>query len=226
VGGASLDLLGAGAVAFGAVFAGVVVGVERPGAVVALVGVDRPEAPVLDFAPGAAVVVERPVLGVLVPGTAGVVVGTVAVGTVAVGVLAGLVTVIVVGVVVECSEPPASFTSAAASTPSASATTTASAITGVFQAGDAARRVRAAAPQRRHHSCSGASGAPHSGHASSAGGVAAVGTGAEGGAATLTRRRPGDGRSRWAGPGRWAPPRERPGRALRVSTAMRARERA
>ena len=40
----------------------------------------------LDFAPGEAVVVERPVLGVLVPGVAGAVVaGTVAVGTVAVG---------------------------------------------------------------------------------------------------------------------------------------------
>jgi hypothetical protein len=33
----------------------------------------------------------------------------------------------------------------------------------------AARRVRAAAPQRRHQSCCGSSGAPHNGHASFAG---------------------------------------------------------
>ncbi len=155
-------------VAFGTVPLVAVVGVARPGAVVAVVvGVDRPDAPVLDFVPGAAGVVERPVLGVLVPGVAGVVVvGSVAVGTVAVGVVAGVVTVIVLGaVVVECAVEPASLMSAAASTPIASAMTIASAITGVFHAGDAARRVRAAAPQRRHHSCSGASEAPHNGHA-------------------------------------------------------------
>ena len=219
-GGASLDLVGAGGVAFGAVFAGAVVGVERPGVVALLDGL---EAPVLEVVLGVlGVVAGRLVLGVLAPGTAGVVVvGTVAVGTVAVGVTAGLVTVIVVGTVVECPEPPASLTSAAASTPSASATITASAITGVFQEGDAASRVRAAAPQCRHHSCSGASAAPHSGHAWSAGGGAAVGTGAEGGAATLTRRSRGDGRSRWAGPGRWGSPRASPGwaRGPRASAA-------
>ena len=87
---------------FGVVLA---VGAVSPGAVVAAFGVDRPEAPVLDFAPGEAVVVERVVLGVLVPGVAGVVVvGTVAVGTVAVGVVAGVVTVIVVGAVAACPE--------------------------------------------------------------------------------------------------------------------------
>ncbi len=52
-------------------------------------------------------------------------------------------------------EPPASLTRAAASTPSDSATTTASTAIGAFQLGEVASRVRAAAPQLRHHSCSG-----------------------------------------------------------------------
>ena len=47
-------------------------------------------------------------------------------------------------------------TSAAASTPSATARRRRSAMIGAFQLGGAARRVRAAAPQFRHHSCSGA----------------------------------------------------------------------
>jgi len=62
---------------------------------------------------------------------------------------------------------PASVTSAAASTPSDSTTTATSATTSAFHFGCAARRVRAAAPQRRHQLCSCFSGAPHSGHASS-----------------------------------------------------------
>src|SRR5437016_4767688 len=63
-------------------------------------------------------------------------------------------------------EFPASLTRAAASTPSDSVATTAIAMIGALQFGDVARRVRAAAPQRRHHSCSGRSGAPHSGQES------------------------------------------------------------
>jgi hypothetical protein len=63
-------------------------------------------------------------------------------------------------------EPPARSTRAAASTPRASTTTTATAPIGRFQLGAGARRVRAAAPQLRHHDCSGCSGAPHTGQAS------------------------------------------------------------
>jgi len=92
------------------------------------------------------------------------VLGTVAVGagSAAAGVL---VTVIVLGVGAG-PVSPASFTSAAASTPSESTATTIAPSSGVRQFGDAASRVRAAAPQRRHHSCSGCSGAPHSGQLS------------------------------------------------------------
>jgi hypothetical protein len=68
--------------------------------------------------------------------------------------VAGGVTAIVVAVVVE-SNPPASFISARASTPIESAPTTAIATIGALQFADVANRVRAAAPQRRHHSCSG-----------------------------------------------------------------------
>jgi hypothetical protein len=51
---------------------------------------------------------------------------------------------------------------------------------GAFQRGDAATRVRAAAPQRRHHSWSRRSGAPHSGQQStSAPGTAAPASPAE-----------------------------------------------
>ncbi len=50
---------------------------------------------------------------------------------------------------------PASAIREAASTPSDSVATTATAMIGAFQLEDVARRVRAAAPQRRHHSCSG-----------------------------------------------------------------------
>ncbi len=108
---------------------------------------------------------------------------------------AGVVTVVVLAGAVEL-ESPASLTIAAASTPSDSAITVASVAIRPFQLGDAARRVRAAPPQRRHHSCSGCSGAPHSGQASptAAGGTGAgVGTPtpAGDGVATLTSRTPG-----------------------------------
>lgn len=127
--------------------------------------------------------------GVVGTGAAAVVVGTAAAG--------GTVTVRWIVVVVE-PEPEDSFTSDAASTPSESTATTAKAIIGAFQFEDAARRVRAAAPQRRHHSCDGSSGAPHSGQASPAAGPAAVRPGAPapagpaggGGAAVVLTRQP------------------------------------
>lgn len=113
-----------------------------------------PVAPVLEVAPVAVV----PDVAPLAP------VGAVVVG---VTVTAGIVTVVVAGPAFAL-EFPASDTSEAASTPSASSATAATPITGAVQRGDAASRVRAAPPQRRHQSCSGASGAPHSGQASAA----------------------------------------------------------
>ncbi len=84
-------------------------------------------------------------------------------------------------------ESPASATSAAASTPSDSSATAATAATGPFQRGAAASRVRAAAPQRRHQSCSGYSGPAHSGQASPAGAEAPEAALKDGGeVATLT----------------------------------------
>jgi len=116
--------------------------------------------PLVLVAPGTLV---AGVVGVLTLGTAAVVVG-------AAGVLAaGAATVVVAVAAVLEPEPPASLTSAAASTPSASTATTAIVAIGVFQLGVAASRVRAAAPQRRHQSWSGFSAAPHSGQASGPG---------------------------------------------------------
>ena len=60
----------------------------------------------------------------------------------------------------------ASLTSEAARTPSDSVATIARAAIGAFRLGGGPRRVRAAAPQRRHHSCSSASNVPHSGQLS------------------------------------------------------------
>jgi len=57
----------------------------------------------------------------------------------------------------------------AARTPSDSATTTASVTIGPFQFGAGASRVRAAAPQLKHHSWWACSGLPHSGQASPGG---------------------------------------------------------
>jgi hypothetical protein len=121
--------------------------------------------------------------GTVAPGAGVLGAGAAAVGVTAVGVL---VTVVTAGLVVECAEPPASVTSAAASTPIESMARTAIARIGAFHAGDAAKRVRAAAPQCRHHSCSGLSGVPHSGHVSPMEGEGAAVPGG-GGAATLTR---------------------------------------
>jgi hypothetical protein len=119
-------------VAFGVLAAGVVaVGVLAPG--VPVVGV-----------------VVAP--GVVVAGVPGAVVAALGVT----GVLAtGAVLSTVVATVESELEPPLSFTSAAASTPSESAATLASTAIGTLQLGVAARRVRAAAPQFKHHSCSG-----------------------------------------------------------------------
>jgi hypothetical protein len=157
---------------------------------------ERPKAPfarvVVVLEEVGAVVVETPVvagvlvLGVLVAGV--LVLGMLVVGTLVPGVVvlvaggivaAGVVVIVLTIAVVVESESPVSFTMAAASTPSDSATTLASTAIGIFQLGVAARRVRAAAPQFRHHSCSGCSGAPHSGQASLAAdrvGVVAGGT--------------------------------------------------
>jgi hypothetical protein len=142
-------------------------GVTVPVAVVPVpvVGVLAPGVAVVGVAPGVAVV------AVLAPGVAvvGVVVvaGVVGVtGALAAGAVVTVVVTVVVAGLADELEPPASFTSAAASTPSASAAMAASVAIGIFQLGVAARRVRAAAPQFRHHSCSGCSGEPHSGQAS------------------------------------------------------------
>jgi hypothetical protein len=88
-------------------------------------------------------------------------------GVLAVGVLvSGVVTVrvIVVGVIVP--GPPASWTKAAVRTPRPSTIASPTPISGVRQLGVEASRVRAAAPQRRHHSCLAPSGDPHNGQAS------------------------------------------------------------
>jgi hypothetical protein len=150
--------------------------------VLVLPGVVVVAAPLGETPPAVVVGMLAPPLGVVVtpvdvvvPGTfAGVVVvltpGTTAVVVGAAGVLAaGAATVVVVVAAALQPEPPASLTSAAASTPSASTATTAIVAIGVFQLGVAASRVRAAAPQRKHQSWSGFSGAPHSGQASGPG---------------------------------------------------------
>jgi hypothetical protein len=113
-------------------------------------------------------------------------------GTVVAVESAVVVTVVVVATA-GVPEPVARLTSAAASTPSDSATTTASAAVRPLQLGDAARRVRAAAPQRRHHSWSGCNGAPHSGHGSPDGGDIACVPAVGGDVATLTSPTPAGG---------------------------------
>src|SRR5262249_8374020 len=60
----------------------------------------------------------------------------------------------------------ASLTSEAAMTPSDSVATIATTAIGAFRLGGSPRRVRAAAPQRRHQSCSSASNAPQTGQLS------------------------------------------------------------
>jgi hypothetical protein len=147
-------------------------------------------------------VVVVPALGLVAVPVAGVVAPAAVVGVVVavegivavVGVAAAAVVTVVVITGAE-PVPPARSTRAAASTPSASTSTTASAVTGVFQLGDGARRVRAAEPQRRHQLCSGCRGAPQMGHGSLPGaGVADVVAGAPplfgGEVVTLTTQSP------------------------------------
>jgi hypothetical protein len=155
------------AVAPGAVAPGVAPGTAAP-------GVETPGAPVVGVVAG----------GLAAPGVA---------GAADVGAPAGTTTVRVTGTVLatELPDSPASDTSAAVSPPRASTIVSPSAASGARQLGIAARRVRAAPPQLRHHSCSDPSGAPHSGQLSPAGvGAPAAAAGETGGAAvTLTRPR-------------------------------------
>jgi hypothetical protein len=102
--------------------------------------------------------------------------------SVVVGAAGTVIVVVIAGGACGVGVPALSLTSAAASTPSAMAAVTAIATIGARQLAGAARRVRAAAPHIRHQSCAGSSGAPHSGHAASTGGLA-DGTGVGGGAA-------------------------------------------
>jgi hypothetical protein len=108
-------------------------------------------------------------LGTLAPGSGvvGMLAGTVGItlGAAAREVLVTVVTVVTAALAPE-PELPARSTSAAPRAPSDSATSTANAMIGAFQFGAAARRVRAAAPQRRHHSCSRCNGVAHKGQAS------------------------------------------------------------
>lgn len=190
-------------------------------AVVGATGAVAPAPRLFVAAPGP---VDVPLPGVALPGVVAgaevVVLGvvTLAVGAVTAGaagvvtagvVAAGPAIVVVTGAGAEL-ESPASLTSAAASTPSASTATTEMTAIGAFQLGVAASRVRAAAPQRRHQSCSGLSGVPHSGQASVPGarwgatgcasplavggpGEAPPGVWPVGAAATATSRRPAGG---------------------------------
>ena len=141
----------------GAFVVGLPVVFALPAAGVVAVGALAPGVPVVGVlvAPGVVVGVVVGVLvapGVLAAGAPGTVVAVLGVtGVLAPG--AGLSTV--VATVESELEPPLSFTSAAASTPSDSAATLASTAIGTFQLGVAARRVRAAPPQFKHHSCSG-----------------------------------------------------------------------
>jgi hypothetical protein len=192
----------------------VVVGaVALPAAVVPACGAAAPEAVVP--APGAVVVALGAVvvaLGAVVPAPGTVLPGALAdPGVVTAGAAtAGVVTVLVTAtVLVEPSESPASETSAAVNAPRESTITAANAITGARQLGVAASRVRAAAPQRRHHSWSAPKAPPHSGQLSATGlpgafpgairsgphspaGPCSSGRG-EGGVATLTSRHPAGG---------------------------------
>jgi hypothetical protein len=101
---------------------------------------------------------------------------------------AGAVTVRVTATVLSGPLEPVSDTNAAVSAPSESTITAPNAITGGRHRGVAARRVRAAAPQRKHQSCSSPSGVPHSGHRSPDGSCG--GGSSDGGAGRLTATRP------------------------------------
>jgi hypothetical protein len=103
-----------------------------------------------------------------------------------VGVAGTVIVVVIAGGACGVGEPALSLTSAAASTPNATAAITAIATIGARQLAGAARRVRAAAPQVKHHSWAGSSGAPQSGHAASTGAlVNGAGVGGEAATALL-----------------------------------------
>jgi hypothetical protein len=187
-------------------------GAVAPGAVVPAPGALAVAPGAVALAPGAVV----PAPGAVVPAPGTALPGALPVPIAGVGVVtagaatAGVVTVLVTAtVLVEPSGSPASETSAAVSAPRESTITVANAITGARQLGVAASRVRAAAPQRRHHSWSAPNAPPHSGQLSATGlpgafpgairsgphspaGPCSSGLG-EGGAATLTSRRPAGG---------------------------------
>jgi hypothetical protein len=101
-------------------------------------------------------------------------------------VLAGTVTVRVIATVPCLAFDPASDTSAALNAPSDSTIAATKPTTGRRHRGVAASRVRAAAPQRKHHCCPSSKDSPHSGQRS-AGSLGAVPGG--GGALTLTPQR-------------------------------------
>jgi hypothetical protein len=128
--------------------------------------------------------------GTLVAGAPGEPIAGLAAPLAVVGVpaAAGVVTVLVTALAVELPEP-VSDTNAAVSAPREITITAPNAITGERHRGVAARRVRAAAPQRMHHSCSAPSGAPHSGHPSTVG----PWVGGDVGVATLTQPRSAGG---------------------------------
>jgi hypothetical protein len=175
-----LAVLGVPAVGFVPLAA---VGVPAAGfAPLAAVGV-----PAVDAAPLPAVpVVAAPLAVVGVPAA-----GAAPLGVAGVPVVGAMIVLVTATVLAGLLESPASETSAAASAPSESTITTPRAITGPCQRGVAARRVRAAAPQRRHHSCSAPIGAPHSGQPSA---IGLAGADSGGGAvATPIRRCPEGG---------------------------------
>jgi hypothetical protein len=92
--------------------------------------------------------------------------GAVAAGAPGDSVLAGTAGTVTTEVFAGVVDLPASFTSATASTASATTAITAMTAIGALQFGGLAKRVRAAAPQRRHQSCAGSSRAPQSGQLS------------------------------------------------------------
>jgi hypothetical protein len=136
----------------------VVVGVVEVGVTLGFVVVGVACAPAVPVV--AVLVVWLPTPGRALPGV--LVVGVL-------GVIAAGVVVTVLVIAGTGAEPPARSISAAASTPRASASTAANTPIGPFQLGDAARRVRAAAPQLRHQACSGCIAVPQRGQASPSG---------------------------------------------------------
>ncbi len=118
-------------------------------------------------------------------------------GAVAAGGAAAAVVIVVVRTTVGVPDSPAILIRAAARTASDSRATSATVADGPVQFGEAARRVRAGAPQRRHQSWSGSSAPPQSGQAALTAGAATAravdGASGTGGEETLTSPRPAAG---------------------------------